>query len=97
MIPKTAKRIALRPLALGEKTGHHHSLVCLDPNKELNDVAEMYEAKDDEQMNTYLRVIESECVALVHQEHKTQAVPAGEYEVVIQREVTDWGTAQVQD
>ena len=26
LIPKAAKKIALRPLALGEKTGHHHSL-----------------------------------------------------------------------
>jgi len=97
MIPKNAKRIALRPLALGERTGHHHSLVCLDAERNLDDVAEMYESIDDEKVKTYLRVIESECVALVHQEHKAQAVPAGEYEVVIQSEVTDWGTSQVAD
>ena len=97
MIPKDAKRITLRPLALGEKTGHHHSLVCLDDTKKLDDVAQMYQAEEDEQIKTYLRVIESECVALVHQEHKTHAVPAGDYEVIIQREVTDWGTAEVED
>lgn len=96
MIPKEAKRIALRPLALGEKTGHHHSLVCLD-ERPVDEVAEMYTAEIDGQMKTYLRVIEDECVVLTHQEHKTQAVPAGEYEVVIQTEVTDWGRAEVLD
>jgi hypothetical protein len=97
MIPKNAKRIALRPLALGEKTGHHHSLVCVDPDRDINDVAELYEAAEDEKIKTYLRVIEDECVALVHQEHKAHLVPAGEYEVVIQSEVTDWGRAAVID
>ena len=97
MIPKNAKRIALRPLALGEKTGHHHSLVCLDEGRDINDVAQMYEATEDDKIKTYLMVIEDECVALVHQEHKAQLVPAGESEVVIQSEVTDWGTAPVVD
>jgi hypothetical protein len=97
MIPKNANKIALRPLALGEKTGHHHSLVCLDPERGIDEVAEMYEAVEDEKIKTYLRVIEDECVALVHQEHKAHAIPAGEYEVFIQREMTDWGLAPVKD
>lgn len=96
-IPKNAKRIALRPLALGEKTGHHHSLAVLDETRNLDELAEMYTVEEDEKIKTYLRVIEDEAVVLTHQEHKTQAVPAGEYEVVIQTEVTEWGTAAVQD
>ena len=96
-IPKTAKRIALRPLALGEQTGHHHSLAVMDQAKNLDDLAEMYTAEVDGQMKIFLRIIEDECVILTHQEHKTHAVPAGEYEVVIQQEVTDWGSSPVCD
>lgn len=96
-IPTNAKRIALRPLALGEKTGHHHSLAVLDPTRNLDDLAEMYTVEEDDKIKTYLRVIEDEAVVLTHQEHKTQSVAAGEYEVIIQTEVTDWGTSQVRD
>ena len=96
-IPATAKRIALRPLALGEKTGHRHSLAVLDETQDIDKVAEMYTAEIDGQIKTYLRVIEDECVVLTHQEHKPQSVPAGEYEVRIQTEVTDWGRTQVID
>jgi hypothetical protein len=96
-IPASAKRIPLRPLALGEHTGHHHSLAVLDETRNIDDVAEMYTAEIDGQIRIYLRVIEEDCVALTHQEHKPQLVPAGEYEVVIQSEVTDWGRSPVQD
>ncbi len=75
MIPKNAKRISLRPLALGEKTGHHHSLAVLDDTRNINDLAEMYTSEEDEKVRIYLRVIEDEAVALVHQEHKTHAIP----------------------
>lgn len=93
MIPADAKKIALRPLALGEKTGHHHSLYA-DPGVVLEEAAEMFEAPDGQKY--YLR-INSEGVSLQHQEHKAHAVPVGEYEVTIQTEVTDWGRAQVID
>jgi autonomous glycyl radical cofactor GrcA len=90
-IPADAKRIAVRPLALGEKTGHHHSLVVEEPAK-LEDQVEMYE-KDGQ---IFVRVT-GEGVRLMHQEHKTHAVPEGEYRVVIQQENTDWGPRPVVD
>lgn len=90
-IPTDAKKIPLRPLALGEKTGHHHSLVVEAP-LELEDCVEMYE-KDGE---VFVR-IKDEGVVLAHQEHKSHAVPPGDYRVTIQQENTDWGSRAVLD
>ena len=90
-IPQEAKRVKIRPLALGEKTGHHHSLCTIDETP-VEDVCEMYELGD----KTYVRVTAAG-VLLTHQEHKSQSVPVGEYEVTIQQEETDWGTARVID
>lgn len=95
IIPAEAKRISIKPLALGEKTGHHHSLYA-EPGTALEEAVEMYELETPEGVKHYLRVT-SEGVSLQHQEHKTHAVPPGEYEVVIQTEVTDWGRAAVID
>lgn len=96
-IPANAKRISIRPLALGEKTGHHHSLV-LDPESALtlNDAVEMYEIADDAGPALYLRVT-ADGVSVQHQEHKTQPVAPGDYVVTIQREFTDWGARRVED
>lgn len=95
-IPTEARQIALRPLALGEKTGHHHSLVLLDATQEgLGEKVQMYEM-EREGKRVFLRVT-GQGVALAHQEHKPHAVEPGEYEVTIQTEVTDWGVAAVQD
>jgi hypothetical protein len=86
-IPKDAKRIKTRPLALGEATGHHHSLVADEA-----DCVEMYE-KDGE---TYVRVTGGAVVQ--HQEHKPAVIPAKtEWGIHIATEVTDWGRAPVQD
>lgn len=95
MIPATAKKVPLRPIALGEATGHHHSLMA-DPGVALEDVAEMYEVEAGEGAGTYLR-INGEGVSLVHQEHKAHAIAPGEYQVVIQQENTDWGAQPVRD
>jgi hypothetical protein len=95
-IPKEAKKIALRPLALGEKTGHHHSLYMEPGGIALEDAAELFEITTEDGVKHYLR-ISAEGVSLQHQEHKAHAVPPGEYEVVIQTEVTDWGRAAVID
>jgi hypothetical protein len=91
-IPKTAKKIALRPLALGEKTGHHHSLMA-DPGVELAEAVEMFEGKDGE---IYVRIHE-EGVRLVHQEHKAHHIAPGDYQVTIQQENSDWGSRAVLD
>jgi hypothetical protein len=96
VIPKNAKLIPLRPLALGEVSGHHHSLCALDDNVDLDDVAQMYEVADEQGTRTYLRVT-GDCVALTHQEHKAHTIPPGDYCVLVQQENTDWGAAQVRD
>ena len=96
LIPKAAKKIALRPLALGEKTGHHHSLYIEPGGVAIEEAAELFEVTTEDGVKHFLRIT-GEGVSLQHQEHKTHSVPPGEYEVVIQTEVTDWGRAQVID
>lgn len=94
MIPATAKRIPLRPVALGEVTGHHHSFMSNVAEVDIADLVEMYEYDG----KTYVRVLgEPGGVSLVHQEHKAHVVEPGEYVVTIQQEETDWGTRQVAD
>ena len=95
MIPQTAKKIDLRPLALGEVTGHHHSLMA-DPGVCLEDVAEMFESTDENGTTVFLRVT-GDGVRIVHQEHKASVIAPGEYKVVIQQENTDWGSRAVLD
>ena len=91
VIPEDATKIALRPLALGENTGHHHSL-CVEEPAKLEDQVSMYEKNGQ----TYVSVT-GEGVRLAHQEHKTHEVPAGDYVVTIQQENTDWGPKPVTD
>lgn len=91
-LPSTAKKVTLRPLALGEKTGHHHSLMTAD-EVILDDIAEMYEDGDG---NVFVRILD-EGALLGHQEHKTHAINPGSYQVVIQRENTDFGDRAVLD
>lgn len=87
-IPKNAKRIKTRPLALGEVTGHHHSIVADDPC-----AIEMYE---DEQGNIFVHQVEQ--APLTHQEHKPHSVvERTEWGIRIATEVNDWGTAPVRD
>jgi hypothetical protein len=94
-IPSTAKRIPVRPVALGEVTGHHHSFMS---NEEGVDVAELVEMYEDADGATYVRVLgEPGDVSLVHQEHKAHVIEPGEYSVTIQRENTDWGAQPVAD
>lgn len=84
-IPAHATRIANKPLALGEKTGHHHSLIA--DNLALKDAVEMYE-KDGQ---IFVSIKDDE-VSLVHQEHKAHpAIVPEDYRVVIQQENSDWG------
>ncbi len=87
-IPNGAKRIPMRPLALGEATGHHHSLICDEA-----DSVEMYE-KDGQ---TFVRIV-GEGVSVQHQEHKPSTIPENtEWGIRIATEVNDWGRAPVRD
>jgi hypothetical protein len=93
-IPSGAKRIPVRPIALGEKTGHHHSLMT-NVETPVEDLVEMYEGADGK---TYVRVLgHPGDVSLVHQQHKAQPVEPTEYVYVPQVENSDWGTRQVAD
>lgn len=92
-IPAEARKVALRPIALGERTGHHHSLMS-NVATPIEDLVEMYE-KDGQ---TFIRVLgEPEEVSLVHQQHKAQPVEPIEYVYVPQVENSDWGTRAVAD
>ena len=92
-VPSGAKRISVRPIALGERTGHHHSLMTCTETP-IEDLVEMYEL--DGQI--FVRVLgEPAEVSLVHQQHKAQPVTPGEYVYIPQVENSDWGTRQVID
>lgn len=96
MIPNTAKRIPLRPLAFGEKTGHHHSLMA-NPGVCLEEAAEMFEVKTEDGVKHFLRIT-GDGVSLVHQEHKAHpSIAKGDYAITIQQENTDWGSRAVLD
>lgn len=92
-IPSTAERIRIRPVALGEATGHHHSFASLLDRPDVDELIEMYEDTDG---TIYVRVTDAG-VALTHQEHKAHEVPVADYIVRIQEQVTDWGVAPVVD
>jgi hypothetical protein len=70
----TAKKRESGILAFGEVTGHCHKVETLDH-------AEVLEVGTD----LYLRVSE-DGVRIVHDEHSPITLPAGSYEVTIQRE-----------
>jgi hypothetical protein len=92
-IPTAAKRVSVRPIALGERTGHHHSLMT-NVETPIEDLVEMYE-KDGK---LFVRVLgEPDSVSLVHQQHKAHTIPAGDFVYVPQVENSDWGNQRVLD
>lgn len=72
--------------ALGEVTGHHHSIAggCVGY------------AVQEEQLVSYIEVTE-DVAHLTHQEHSTIDIPKGKYKVVKQVEFTPKGIKNVQD
>jgi hypothetical protein len=74
-------------LALGEVTGHSHVV------EDLN-IAEVFEING--QPGLYLRV-GAEGVRIVHEEHRPLAIPAGDYQVEIQREYSPAAIRTVAD
>jgi hypothetical protein len=92
-IPATAKKIALKPIALGERTGHHHSLMSCTKTP-LEELVEMYE----ENGQIFVRALaDPSDVALVHQQHKAHRLTADEMVYIPQVENSDWGTRKVID
>ena len=77
-IPKAAKKILGTTVAYGEVTGHHHTF----------DQGQLYEMAGSPQP---LYVDLSTASVLTHQEHQNQVVEAGQYHVVIQRELDYMG------
>lgn len=75
-------------LALGEATGHHHSIAIIDREAELLTVAD--------EVDRYLRV-RSHSVLLAHQEHGAIAIPRGKYVVRQQVEYTPAEIRRVAD
>jgi hypothetical protein len=103
IIPKDATRVPLRPLALGESTGHNHRLIS-DGSVAVEDACELYEVQEAEVKTHFLRVT-AEGISLIHADgdslkvadHQTIPVAPGEYPIVIQEEETDWGRQRVLD
>ncbi len=87
-IPATAKRIKSPTLALGEKTGHHHTFseggAVAFADDERSPVAEFVEVTAPE-------------APLTHQEHSTIVYPKGGYESLKQVEDTSEEVRPVQD
>ena len=67
------KRLDHLTLAIGEATGHHHTITKGD--------AELY----DHEGTLFLRVNSDEA-ELTHQEHNTITIPKGDYEIGMVRE-----------
>ncbi len=81
-IPKNAMAIALRPLAIGEVTGHSHQVAFADRAG-----VEMFETTDESGKRTFLRVTADGGISIVHEEHGPVTLPKGwEGEIRIARE-----------
>lgn len=72
-IPASGKKLDHVTLAVGEATGHHHTIT--EGEAEIIDSGQKW----------YLRVLSEEAI-LTHQEHKAIIIPRGEYEIGIVRE-----------
>lgn len=92
-IPAGARRIDVRPFALGEVTGHSHRVADADV-----DGLEMYEMND----RTFIRVTKDGGISIVHEDHdphgRVSKLPGGfEGEVPIAGEYTPEGIRPVVD
>ena len=85
-IPKGLKKTKKVTLALGEVTGHHHTI---------HSGAVGY-ANDVDALVDYLEVTE-DAADLTHQEHSTIPVPKGTYQVIKQVEYTPEAIRNVRD
>ena len=76
-IPSDMKRTKRITLALGEVTGHHHSI----------SYGAIGYADDENSLAEYVEV-DSDSADLTHQEHDTISLPKGKYRKIIQVEYT---------
>ena len=86
-IPENLKQTKKVTLALGEVTGHHHSI--------FNDGVVGF-ADDEESLAEYIQV-KNGPAELIHQEHDVIEIPEGKYRSVIQSEYTPQEIKRVQD
>lgn len=84
LIPAEAKPRKDLVLAEGEVTGHSHRIT--------SGAAQMFGYHDE----MYLK-IQSEIACLTHEEHKKIELPAGDYEVIIQKDYEPDGWKKVVD
>ena len=84
---KSLKKTKRCTLALGEVTGHHHTI---------HDGAVGY-ADDKLSLAKYIEVTDSSGGALTHQEHDTITLPEGVYKVIGQVEYTPQRLQRVAD
>jgi len=85
-IPQNLKRTKRVTLALGEVTGHHHSIAS----------GAVGFADDETGLADYFEVT-GESADLTHQEHDTITLPKGKYRKVIQVEYTPEAIRNVAD
>ena len=91
VVPKSAKkqkRSARIVLALGEATGHHHTVEASDP-------ADWWKNGEGLTEETFFKLHRSAIVT--HQEHATIELPAGTYRVSRQREYSPEAIRRVMD
>jgi hypothetical protein len=87
-IPKNKlKRTKRCTLALGEVTGHHHTIHA----------GAVGYADDELSLAKFVEVTDSNGGALTHQEHDTIVLPEGQYRVIGQVEYTPERLARVAD
>jgi hypothetical protein len=87
-IPATLKETKRYTLALGEATGHHHSIL---------DGSAIGYATDENALAEYVEVNAPEGAPLTHQEHDTIVLPEGQYRVIGQVEYTPERLVSVRD
>ena len=85
-IPSGKKVTRKVTLALGEVTGHHHTIEC----------GAVGYADDEANLAEYFEV-NSDTAELTHQEHDTIVIPKGKYRSVIQSEYTPEAIRNVAD
>lgn len=83
-LPKGLKEKKGNTLALGETTGHHHSIVEVGKEHRMLESVQGFSFYEDENGTSFVSL--EKPLDLKHQEHKTITVDPGFYEIDIVRE-----------